>query len=165
MKNLNKFLVAGLLAAAASASFADTATAPLLVTATVLKSCELATTPVAFGTVTPSLTGVADAAGSVDVVCTKDTPYVLDLSTGGNSATFGARNMAGGGGNTDLLSYNLYTTAARTAVWGDTTESTSQVLGTGTGASISHAVYGRLSRNQFVTPDDYTDVVTVTVTY
>lgn len=162
---LNKLLLAGLLAAAASSAMAATATAPLLVTATVLKSCELSTSPVAFGTVTPSLTGVADATGSVDVVCTKNTPYVLDLSTGGNSATYGARQMAGGGGNTDLLAYNLYTSAPRTAVWGDTTESTSQVLGTGTGASVSHAVYGRLSRNQFISPDNYTDVVTVTVTY
>lgn len=162
---LNKLFAALFAAAIASSAMADTATAPLLVTATVLKSCELTTSPVAFGVVTPSLTGVADATGSVDVVCTKDTPYVLSLSTGGNSASYGARNMAGGAGNSDLLAYNLYTTAARTAVWGDTTESTSQVAATGTGASVSHPVYGRLSRDQFITPDDYTDVVTVTVTY
>ena len=165
MKIAKIFAALAMAGAVSAPALAETASAPLQVTATVLKSCELSTSPVAFGTVTPSLTGVADATGAVDVVCTKSTPYTLALSTGTNSSDFVARNMVGGGGNTDQLAYNLYTTAARTTVWGDATAGTSTVAGTGTGAVVSHAVYGRLSKNQFVTPDNYLDVVTATLTY
>lgn len=154
-----------LFGAVAAPALADTASAPLLVTATVVKSCELSTTPVAFGTVTPALVGVADATGSVDVVCTKNTPYTVTLDTGLNSSSFAARNMNGAVGNADLLAYNLYTTAARTTVLGDSTAGTGTFAGAGTGAVVSYPVYGRLSRNQFVTPDNYQDSVTATVTY
>lgn len=161
---LNKLIALAALAAS-SAAMADTAAAPLDVTATVLKSCELSTSAVAFGSFKPASAGTVDAAGSVDVTCTKTTPYAVDMNTGNNSVTFAARNMKGGVGNADALSYNLYADAARTQLWGDSTESTVNMSGVGTGSEVSIPVFGRLARNQFITPDDYVDSVQVTVTY
>lgn len=162
---LNKFLALSLLAAS-SVAMADTAVAPLDVTATVQKSCELTTQPVAFGSFKPATTGTVDAAGAVRVTCTVTTPYTVDLGTGNQSSTFGTRAMASNiAANSDTLAYNLYLDSNRTQVWGDTTESTVNASGVGSGAQVSHTVFGRVSKNQFVTPDNYADVVTVTVSY
>lgn len=162
---MKKLLALAALAVASSAAMAQTATAPLDVTATVLKSCELATSPVNFGSFQPASTGEVDAAGAVNVTCTKTTPYTISMGTGANSSSFAARSMAGGGTNTDKLNYNLFTDPARTSVWGDGTASTSTIPGVGSGTSVNLPVYGRLSKSQFVTPDNYLDTVTVTVTY
>jgi spore coat protein U-like protein len=71
---------------------------------------------------------------------------------------------------TGTLQYNLYTTAALTTVFGDTSGSTGQDAGTGTGMAnaLTYTVYGQLpdsATNQASTPATYTDTITVTVTY
>ena len=48
---------------------------------------------------------------------------------------------------------------------GDGTASTSTVGLTGTGADQTSTVYGKLSLNQYVKPDTYTDNLTVTLSY
>lgn len=176
---LSKLLIASLLATGAMSAMATSgpsnssnacgsgqacATGQLNVTATVLKSCELATTPVAFGAITPSQAGVTDAAGSVAVVCTKTTPYTVALSTGAHSNTYSKRNMIGASAP-DGLAYNLYKDAGRSTVWGDGTGGSALVAGVGNSVHQTYPVYGRLNKNQFVTPGAYSDVVTVTVCY
>jgi spore coat protein U-like protein len=66
----------------------------------------------------------------------------------------------------NLLSYNIYTSAARTTVWGDGTGSSATIGGTGTGSAQSVTVYGRVSGGQTTVPvGSYADTVAVTVTY
>lgn len=162
---LNKLFALSLLAAS-SLAMAESAVAPLDVTATVQSSCELTTSPVAFGSFKPATSGNVDAAGAVRVTCTVTTPYTVDLGTGNKSSTFDTRWMGGSNvANADTLAYNLYLDSNRTQVWGDTTESTVHATGVGTGSQTVHSVYGRMAKSQFVTPDDYADVVTVTVSY
>jgi spore coat protein U-like protein len=87
------------------------------------------------------------------------------LSSG--SGSYAAREMSSG---TNVLRYNLYTTAARTVVWGDTTSGTGIVTGSitfGAGQkdlSVIHPVHGRIPGNQSPAPGNYATAVPITVT-
>jgi spore coat protein U-like protein len=158
---------AGILLALAGTAQAATKTATFGVSATVAQNCFVGATNLAFGTYTGQLSNDIDSSSDVTVRCTKNAPYTLSLNTGTtNGSNYVNRLLTNG---TDTLQYNLYTTAARDTVWGDGTGS-STVGGTGTGLAntITHTVYGRLFDNPFnqaAGVGNYTDSVTVTVTY
>jgi spore coat protein U-like protein len=137
-------------------------------------SCTVSATTHAFGaydtinalngtsTITVTCTHVANPATRFD--------YVIELSSGPGS--YAARQMTGTG---DTLTYNLYTSAARTTVWGDgITGGTATVAGSfnvpgGAGRSGSdiQTVYGRIGAAQNVLPGAYSTAtpITVTITY
>ncbi len=154
-----------LLLAAGPAVNAATTSGPLLVTATVTGACVVGASSLAF----PSATSVAIASGNVDAVgnvvvnCTTGAAYTVKLGAGtGTGATLASRKMSSGA---LLLSYTVYTTAARTAVWGDGTASSATVSGTGDGANQSISAYGRIFSGQTVSAATYADTVNVTVSY
>jgi spore coat protein U-like protein len=66
------------------------------------------------------------------------------------------------GANT--VTYSLYTSAARTVVWGNTV-GTDTVSGSGSGLGRSYTVYGRVPSQTVPPPATYTDTIVVTVTY
>jgi spore coat protein U-like protein len=75
--------------------------------------------------------------------------------------------MAGTGGNTNKVPYQLYQTAAGTTVWGNTATSTSVgngVAGIGNGSAKSLTVYATAPSSDFK-PDTYSDIVTINVNY
>jgi spore coat protein U-like protein len=136
-------------------------------------SCTVSATTHAFGaydtinalngtsTITVTCTHVASPATQFD--------YVIALSSGPGS--YASRQMTGTG---DTLTYNLYTTAARTTVWGDgITEGTATVAGSfkvpggaGRSGSDTQTVYGRIGAAQNVLPGAYSaNSITVTITY
>ncbi|ACL67069.1 Spore coat U domain protein [Anaeromyxobacter dehalogenans 2CP-1] len=141
---------------------AATATATLDVTATVVPSCTIAATPVAFGNYDPLVTNSStalNAQGTVTVTCTTGTAYTIGLGAG-NSAS-GSRAMQHAS-LTAELPYELYLDAARTTVWDNT------VMQTGTAAGITPApypVYGRIPAAQNVPTGSYADAVVATVTF
>jgi len=158
-------LAAGALVLGATApALAQTATANLLVTATVTKNCSITTTPVAFGSYDPIVANAAsplDGTGTVVVTCTKGAGTRIDLGLGSN-ATGSTRRMLGG---TDLLTYELYTDTGRSTVWGS---------GAGAGQSIPAApnknprtftVYGRVAAGQDVGAASYSDTVVATINF
>jgi spore coat protein U-like protein len=58
----------------------------------------------------------------------------------------------------------MYSNAARTANWGNSTSD--DVNGTGTGSAINHIVYGRVPAQVVALQvGSYSDTVTVTITY
>ena len=67
------------------------------------------------------------------------------------------------------LSYNLYTTAGHSAVWGDGSGSTTTVSDSYTLALIPqtrhYTVFGQIPASQNVSAGGYLDVVVVTVVY
>ena len=70
------------------------------------------------------------------------------------------------------LQYNLFTSVAATTIWGDGTNSTGTVPGTGAGMAAAstqtHTVFGQLPDNAFnqgAPTGTYNDSITVTVTY
>src|SRR4051794_21936461 len=95
---------------------AAVATTTFGVTATVLKTCSVAANPLGFGNYTPSA-GALAANTTVNVKCTKATPFTVTLNGGSTTGgTIAQRLMTNG---TDTLQYNLYTSAAFATLFGD----------------------------------------------
>ena len=159
-------LAAGLLTIALAATPASSATTSttLNVSATVTANCTVSSSALAFGAVNPLSGSDVDASGGITVTCTNGTGWTAAAGVGaGSGASFASRRMTAGA---NLLSYNLYTDAARTSVWGDGTGSTAQFSNTGSGVAQAVTVYGRVPSGQVtVPPGSYADTVSVTVTY
>lgn len=143
-------------------------TANLSVTATVSANCTISTTAVAFGEYDPVVTNastVLDATGKVSVTCTNGAPSLITLGQGPDpdaASTDAApvRRMKSG---SNYLSYQLYSEATHTTVWGN--DATSDVPNTGTGANQDITVYGRVPAGQNVPTGNYTDTVVATITF
>ena len=164
-KILTATMAAAALAAAGAAS-AAVVTTTFGVSATVLKTCSVAANPLAFGNYTPS-TGALAANTTVNVKCTKTTPFTVTLNGGSTTGgTISQRLMTNG---TDTLQYNLYTTAAFATLFGDGTTGVGVAgVGNGLASAVAVTVYGSLpdnAANQAVSTGAYTDTVNVTVTY
>lgn len=152
----------------ATATHAQTETANLEVSATVEPSCSISTTALAFGVydfVTTNNTVPLDATGTVTITCTQDAAVTITLGQGlnadtGSTAAAPLRRVSDG---TDFLSYNLYSNAARTSIWGD--DATVDVEAVGTGEADPHTVYGRIPGGQNVPSGTYVDTVVATVTF
>jgi spore coat protein U-like protein len=91
--------------------------------------------------------------------------WTIALSPG-NSNNFTTRNMLNG---TSPLSYNLYTTAAYSNVWGDGSGSTTVISG---GALLSigttvypYTVYGRIPAGQDSAAGTFMDTIVVTLNF
>jgi spore coat protein U-like protein len=145
------------------AAFSATATSTLGVSATVLTSCIVVTTPVAFGNYDPTSATATNNTGTVVVTCTSGAPYNVLLDQGAaTGATVTTRKMKDTG--TNLLPYTLYSDAARTVNWGKTI-ATDTVTGTGSGVIQTHTVYGSIPAGAAIPAGVYTDTVNVTVNY
>jgi spore coat protein U-like protein len=161
-----KLAVAGaLVMAAGAASAASPATTTLNVSANVASNCLVTAAPLAFADYDAS--GTVDGSANLSVRCSTGTPYTVKLGAGLNG-TIAQRLLSDG---TNSLEYNLFTSAARTTVWGETV-GTNTVADTGRGMSSTkantHTVYGTIANsaaNQDVPTGLYTDTVAVTVEY
>jgi len=119
-------------------------------------SCAInATGAVAFGAYDWTNASPADSVGTITYTC--DGPALVFLSQG-SSGSYTNRTMISGA---DALNYNLYTDAARSAVWGDFfTGGTAQIIPAGNRQQIQ--VYGRVPAGQNVPPGSYGDSITIT---
>ncbi len=130
-------------------------------------ACTVTATNHAFPDYNPLSGSVADTSSDITVECSGllDLAITVSLSTG-SSGSYAPRKMFKG---TDTLSYNLYTNAARTTVWGDGTPGTSVVSYILIPVVLNHRtdpVYGRVPASQTMTvPGYYSDIITVTVDY
>lgn len=146
---------------------AATATNTVQVTATIISSCTVAGSTLNFGSTIDALATSTplDATSTLTVTCSNTTPYAVSLNAGSNAggaANFSARAMKSG---SNTLPYQLYVDAGRATVWGDGTASSSTKTGTGSGSAQTLSVYGRIPTLASVVPGNYTDTVTVTITY
>ena len=128
MKHIFSKLAVIVLATSGAAAFAadNPATATFQVKMTILKACSVvagAASDIQLGApagVDSTATNV-QGSNAINVTCSKNTPYNIGLVLTSNSAnTAGLGAMSGTGGNTDMVPYQLYSDAARTAVWGST---------------------------------------------
>ena len=149
----------------AQPALATDSTGSLSVNATITSNCAVSTTTVAFGNIDVTLNTTVDATGAISVTCTNGVAWTAkaNAGTGGAGTSLTHRKMTG----TGKMSYDLYTDAARTTKWGDgVTSGTATFAGTGTGSAQGQTVYGRVRNGQTgVTAGNYSDTVTVTVTY
>lgn len=144
----------------APAAPAATATGSMAVSATVLSTCIVAATPMAFGNYGSTQ---LDSTASVVVTCSNGTTYNVGLDAGtGSGASVASRKMTSGAGAT--LNYVLYRDSSRSTVWGSTV-GTDTLAGTGNGLAQTLSVYGRIAASQYPGSGVYNDTVVVTVTY
>jgi spore coat protein U-like protein len=165
-RRVRRALLAAALAASLPSAMAATATTTFQVTANVATQCTISALDLAFGTVDP-LGGDIDQTTSLTVRCTKNTSYTVGLNAGTTAgATIAQRLMANGA---DTMSYNLYTNALRTTIWGNSAVAPTWVSGTGAGLGTAQVltVYGRVPTGQTnLAVGNYVETaITVTVTY
>jgi spore coat protein U-like protein len=164
-KILTATLAAGIMTA--GVVHAGTATTTFAVTATVQSTCSATATALAFPAYTPG-GGAQTANSTISIKCTKNSPYTVALNAGSTTGATEAQRLMANGANT--LQYNLYTTAGFATVIGDGTGGSVTSAGTGSGVATANAlvVYGQLpdsATNQAAVTGNYSDLITVTVTY
>jgi spore coat protein U-like protein len=116
-------------------------------------TCTLSVTTLNFGTYTGTLLN-GTATGKVICAGGWDIPMYTGTGAGATETT---RYMTGPNGAE--LSYRLFTDAARTNNWGDTTGNED----TGTG-NANVTVYGQITNGQVVPPGTYTDTMSTATT-
>lgn len=117
------------------------------------QTCTLTISALSFGTYTSTL---LNGTASGKVTCATAWNIPLDAGTGAG-ATETTRKMTGTGGAT--LNYQLFTDAAHTNNWGNTTGN--MLTGTGT---TNITVYGQIPAAQSAIPGTYTDTVSSATT-
>jgi spore coat protein U-like protein len=142
--------------------------------------CTLSTVPINFGSYDPiEAFADNDSSGAVTLDCDPTEPdeffeelfgVWVQIELGpGSSGTYAARTMRQP--PSSVLQYNLYTTAARTTVWGDGTGGTATVSGavggwfSGQPNPRTFGVYARLPPAQDPSAGLHTDTITVRVTF
>jgi len=139
-------------------------------------SCGVSTALVTFGSYDVLAASPTTAAGNVQVSCTllsggiaQVVVFTVSLSSG-NSGVFSSRTMARAGGGT-ALRYNLYDDSGMTQIWGDGTGGSQQQGGSitaalvGTPVSANYPVYGKIPANQTVAGGNYSDTITVSMSF
>ncbi len=142
---------------------AATATTTFAVTAAVSANCLVTANPISFGAYSGAALNVST---TIAVTCTNTTPYSVGLDAGkGSGASTTNRLMTNTTtGSTQTLGYQLYQTGYTGGTnWGNT--SMNMPTGIGSGAAQTLTVYGVVPANQYPTPGNYADTITVSVTY
>lgn len=104
----------------------------------------------------------ATSTGTITVTCPAGTGFEIGLTAG--DGNFAHRVLRGE--HDGILTYNLYTSANFSRVWGDgIAPGTHTVRGVGRGRPVVFQVYGRIDPGQTPVPGTYVTNLTVTVTY
>jgi spore coat protein U-like protein len=137
----------------------------LMLPLTLQAACTVSATGINFGAYNPLDTAPVDSTGTITVDCTANTSVRLSIGASPTSGSFNPRQIRQGVGS-DLLNYNLYTTSARTAIWGNETQGTSVVWQNVKRRTPWNAVvYGRIPSGQNVYTDQYGESLVVQIDY
>jgi spore coat protein U-like protein len=121
-------------------------------------SCSAYASSIAFDNYAPS--GLVNVTGSVTVTCTRNTVYTVSLNAGlASGATVTNRSMQSA---SLRLGYALYSDAARTINWGNTS-GTNYVTGTGTGSAQPITIYAQIPAGEITSVGSYTDTITASI--
>ena len=149
-------------------SHAGKGTSVLNVSATVKHFCSIGTNPMTFGVydgVVANASNALEATATVISTCTSGTEALITMnagvSAGSGSADAPVRRMTAGPGK--YLDYQIYSDVSGETVWGNT--ALTGVALTGTGASQTLTVYGSIPSAQMVPQGDYSDQISITITY
>ncbi len=145
------------------AAQAATTTSTFSVQLTVTAQCVInSTETLSFGS-NGVINANIDVPANLKIQCTNTTPYKIGLDEGTTAGgTTTTRLMTAGG--SDTVQYKLFTDPGRTTNWGNNTSSDTK-NDTGNGAEQTHVIYGRVPIQTTGAPGNYSDTVTVTVTY
>jgi spore coat protein U-like protein len=165
-------LVTGAAVALAMAAFAGsqsseaaTAQATFLVSANVTQKCTISAAPLAFLAYDPLVDNATvdlDGSSNLTVACTKGSVGVwVGLNTGVNAAGSTRRMVLSG----EFLTYELYSDAGRTTVWGNTLATGRTYTPVTSKTAVSIPVYGRVPSGQDVSVGAYNDTITATINF
>lgn len=128
------------------------------------RSCAFkSTAPVSFGSYDVFAAGAnTNGVGSLAIKCQGGGPatFVVRLSTG-QSLSYASRVMKSG---TNSLNYNLYTSSARTVVWGDGSGGSSTVT-TPRNSTRTLSIFGQIPAGQDVAAGTYVDSISASVSF
>ena len=154
-------LMLGLMPWAALHSQSQQVSTTFRVSARVEAVCEVTANDLNFGSY--SQQSGTNGTTQLRAVCSPQTTYNIGLNEGTGGGTIAAgRQMSGAGGQ--KLTYQLYSNAARSTIWGNTT-GTDTVTGVGTGLAQDHTVFGAIPATQNIPAGDYADTITVRIYY
>jgi spore coat protein U-like protein len=142
-------------------AWAATTTTNFTVSATVVAACVASATNMNFGNYTASSGSPDNTTSTVTVTCTNNDGYTIALN-GGDSGHVAARTMLNGA---NTLGYGVYTTSGYTTIWGDGTNGTVTVNGTGNGVAQNYTAYGQVPAAEYAAAGSYSDTLTATVTF
>jgi len=157
------------LGAAALAFFAGTpafaqgqATNTMRVGVRPLAGCRVFATPMVFVVVPPYTNVKADATATINVQCTPNTAYTIEINRGLHNNGIN-RRMHNPTAN-DYFQYDVYKDPPRSSVWG--TGQAQNVTGNSgaTGVNV-WTVYGRTEQINRLKAGSYRDTLTITVTF
>jgi spore coat protein U-like protein len=158
-----QYAFAGLLAPATACKTGTTVPFSFKATATVTNSCFISTTPLAFAGDNRVLSAAVRTRGSVGVLCTAGAPYQVSLNGGSVANNPGARKMASAL-SPDTIRYDISNTLDG-PLWGDGSNGTSMVSGTGSGGQQTLPLFGRVPAQKTPAPGDYKDTVIATLMF
>ena len=144
-----------------SCVLSDTASTSFMATATVLSNCALSASNLNFGAVGVLVSSV-NGQSSLSVQCNTSLAYAISLDGGNAGASDPTQRKMSFGGRD--ITYGLFQDSSRSQPWGSSS-GVNTVSGTGTGASQSITVYGRVPAQPTPPPATYSDTIVVTVTY
>jgi spore coat protein U-like protein len=127
-------------------------------------SCTISVTSVAFGSYDVFNVSATDSTGTISYRCNSKATNISITLSRGSSSTFAPRTLTRG---SETLTYNLFTNAARTTIWGDGTGGTSVYTNTNppNNRAVNLTIYGRIPASQDVSSGNYTDTVAVTINF
>ena len=145
---------------------AASASANLAASSSVANNCTISTAALAFGAYDPVVANASanlDASGTVTIACTKGATTTLELDLGSN-ASGSTRRLSDGAGTPSYLTYEIYSNAGRTTVWGTGADAVTPAAAPSK-AARNFTAYGRVPSNQDVPAGAYTDTVVATVNF
>lgn len=154
------------LACAVSTLMAQSASASLNITASVIKNCTINTSPVSFGNYDPvvaNATRPLEGVGTVTVTCTKGSVAQLALNDGTNGV-LGNRRLKVTTAPA-FMSYELYKDSGRTQEWTDRGGGLLRLGPAPNNSPREITVYGSIPAGQDVLVGAYTDTVLATVDF
>ena len=156
--NVNEALL-GLGTFPATCGNANLGAFPFTARADVQPQCRLTTaTELDFGSVPGMLVANRDQTSAISTTCTYRTAWQIGLDNGQH----GLRRMTGVGSY--AVNYELYRDSNHTLRWGNTLN-TDTLAGSGTSTAQTVPVYGRVPPQTPVAAGNYSDIITVTVTF
>lgn len=138
---------------------------PFTASATVPTQCHsYLTADLDFGQVGGSVASAIDRTTTFGLTCTNHTAWNIGLNNGLYASGSTRRMRQGTTGNYTYVSYEMYRDSSRSIRWGNTV-GTDTLSGTGTGSAQTLTIYGRVPSPQTPPAGNYSDTVTITITY
>lgn len=147
-------------------TFATTSSTTMEVSAIVKSNCKVQGSSISFGSYDPADANSKQplmASGNINLNCTRGSTVKVNIDSGthANQAGNTTRAMASNDTN-EYLAYELYTDSGRSHVWD---RQTNKEYYAESAAISSLNVYAKIPENQKVSDGNYSDTLTIMITY